>query len=70
MTIPHALFGGLALIALSIYFSVGSLPVSASIKLQKVMIFGYAEREEYIKPDDKINCARVSNYGIFRMNTN
>jgi hypothetical protein len=38
MTIPHAIFGGLALIALSIYFSVGSLPVNASGGVQKIAI--------------------------------
>ncbi len=39
MTIPHAIFGGLALIALSIYFTVGSLPVHAFIDSpQKVVI--------------------------------
>jgi hypothetical protein len=38
MTIPHAIFGGLALIALSIYFSVGSLPVNAAGGVQKIAI--------------------------------
>jgi len=38
MTIPQAIFGGLALIALSIYFSVGSLPVDASGGIQKIAI--------------------------------
>ena len=38
MTIPHAIFGGLALIALSIYFSVGSLPVNANSTPQKVVL--------------------------------
>jgi hypothetical protein len=38
MTIPHAIFGGLALIALSIYFSAGSLPLSAAGGIQKVVI--------------------------------
>jgi len=30
MTLPQAIFGGLALIAVSIYFSVGTLPLNAS----------------------------------------
>ena len=38
MTIPHAIFGGLALIAISIYFSVGSLPVTAGGHIQKIAI--------------------------------
>tara|TARA_Y100000593_G_scaffold65076_1_gene119869 strand:+ start:2753 stop:2956 length:204 start_codon:yes stop_codon:yes gene_type:complete len=38
MTIPHAIFGGLALIALSIYFSVGSLNANASAGVQKIAI--------------------------------
>ena len=38
MTIPHSIFGGLALIALSIYFSVGSLPVNAAGGVQKITI--------------------------------
>ena len=63
MTIPHAIFGGLALIAVSIYFSVGSLPVTASGGLQKVQICGYSNTERYRKPDAKINCAIIAKSG-------
>ena len=38
MTIPHSIFGGLALIAISIYFSVGSLPVNAAGEVQRIAI--------------------------------
>jgi hypothetical protein len=38
MTIPHAIFGELTLIALSIYFSVDSLPVNAAGGVQKITI--------------------------------
>jgi hypothetical protein len=50
MTIPHAIFGGLALIALSIYFSVGSLPVNAAGGVQKIAICD----------DQGYTCARIS----------
>ena len=55
MTIPLAIFGGLALIAISIYFSVGSLSVHAYGGVQKVQICDRATR----------SCATVKDGNLF-----
>jgi len=55
MTNAHAIFGGLALIALAVYFSVGSIPVNAYGGVQKIAICNKSG----------VNCLNVHMNGYF-----
>ena len=69
MTIPHSIFGGLALIAVTIHFSVGSLPAKAFGGIDNVQICGYFKQREVngkIKEYGEMHCNPVSRFLFFQ----
>ena len=67
MTTPHAIFGGLTLIALSIYFSIGSIPANAFGGIDKVQIcgkFAVTQVGQKFEQTGEIHCARVTPTGL------